>query len=385
MGRVRGLVPRPRAFPTPPAKLPASELHMTITRQYPDWRRAVRCALLMGLTITSTNALFAQSITPLQARAQLTETERDLAATQSEIDFWEKVTLDRDLFVVPVQTNVGTIVIPARRADVVAYLAREIATDLLTGNRHNFAPSTERLFELQQLSNANKDAIRSDLLAGLYSSRYTLLEQRNALEAALAAGPVPWPGQAPVTQPGTPSPTMQGMGQGWVFDRVIVDPNRLGRRGEQMLNHEANASGGSVTMRWSPRANCSEDWVMSWHFDDPVDFVRAGMHIPVRMHIELAGPGCNYPQGSYLELGQQNWEPYLQAELAVDRIAGGTFEWTGNRVVADSAMPVPANDGTAELVVRQQPPDVGQSWAIFRIFSYVPGFNFTTIYVFRGN
>jgi len=379
-------VSRPRVFPTPPVSLPASELHMTIIQRCPPWSRAVRCALLVGLTLASTNALFAQAIALQQAQNQLTQTERELAAIQSEIDFWEKITLDRDLFVIPVQTNIGTFALPVRRADVVAYQAREIATDLLTGNRHNFAPNTTRLFELQQLSDANKNAIRSELLAILYSSRYTLFERRNELEATLSAGPVPWPGVASVLQPGSPPPTAQSaMGEGWVFDRVIVDPTKQGRRGEQVLTHEANASGGSVTMRWTPRANCSEDWVMSWRFDDPVDFVRAGMRIPVRMHIELASPGCNYGQGSFVDLGQQNWEPYLLAEVAVEHIAAGAFEGTSQRVSADSTMPVPANDGSAEIVVKQQPPDVGQRWAIFRIFSYVPGFNFTTIYVFRGN
>jgi hypothetical protein len=97
------------------------------------------------------------------------------------------------------------------------------------------------------------------------------------------------------------------------------------------------------------------------------------------------GQDCNYPQASYVSLGQQTWEPYLTAQIPVERIAAGAFELSSTRVAADSTLPDPSGDGSAEVVVLQQPPDTGQSWAIFRIFSYVPGFNFTAIYVFRGH
>ena len=347
-------------------------------------RRAARCALLFALVLAPTGGLLAQAITAQEARNQIADVERQLEAVQAEIDFWEKVTLDRDLFVLPVESAPISMVVPVRRAEVVEYFAHEIATDRWTGNRHNFASEVSRVLELQSRSDALKAAIRDDLLGGLYGSRFELLERRNLLENALASLPVPWPGR-PAATVELAAPPVQGLGDGWIFDRVIVDPNRQGPRGEQVLAHEANAAGGSVTMRWQPRADCSEDWLMSWRFDDPVDFVRAGMRIPVRMHIELLGAGCNYRQASYVDLGQQNWEPYLTAEVAVERIAAGAFEWTSQRLAADSTMPVPANDGSAEIIVRQQPPEGGQWSAIFRVFSYVPGFNFTTIYVFRGN
>ncbi|MBL0086624.1 MAG: hypothetical protein IPP44_08005, partial [Ideonella sp.] len=57
----------------------------------------------------------AQPAAPRNLRPDLSQTERDLAAMQSEIDFWERITLDRDVLVLPVQTNMGSIAIPARR------------------------------------------------------------------------------------------------------------------------------------------------------------------------------------------------------------------------------------------------------------------------------
>jgi hypothetical protein len=352
-------------------------------------RRALGCLASLVCASLLASLAAAQSMTPQQAGARLAQLDRSLADTQSEIDFWERVTLDPEILVLPVMTPMGVVAVPGRRADAVAYLAREIATDLLTGSRRNFQPVSERMLELQQLSNASKDAIRSELLRDLYAARADLAMERDAVAVAMFAPAPPVAPSAPgpvLTTPGASAPPVAARpGDGWVFDRVIFDPNTFGRRGEQVIAQEATSAGGSVTMRWKPRADCSEDWQMSWRFDEPVDFVRAGMRIPVRLHIELVGQDCNYPQGSYVSLGQQNWEPYLTAQIPFERIAAGAFELGTTRAVADSTLPDPSGDGTAEIVVHQQPPDAGQSWAIFRIFSYVPGFNFTAIYVFRGH
>ncbi|MBL0151758.1 MAG: hypothetical protein IPP87_25150 [Ideonella sp.] len=343
-------------------------------------------AVLLFLALFATSQTLAQPAAPRSLRPDLSQTERDLAAMQSEIDFWERITLDRDVLVLPVQTNMGSIAIPARRAEVVAYLSREIATDLLTGSRRNFRPWTERILELQQLSNANKDAIRSELLRDLYSSRYTLLEQRNMLTAGIPTPPLPPPSATPMPHPTPPRNATREFGDGWVLDRMIIDPNLQGPGGQRVLGRpDVNAAGGSVNMSWQPRRDCTERWNFTWQFDSPLDFVRQGMRIPVRMNIKLVGPGCNYPLGSYISLGQQNWEPYLSQQIPVARIAPGAFEQTAERIATDSTRQPADSAGSATIIVRHQPPEVGQSWAIFRIFCYVPGFNYTVIYVFRGN
>lgn len=355
------------------------------------FRRALCCLAALVCASSFSSGVAAQPMTPQQANARLAQLDRSLADTQAEIEFWERITLDPELLVLPVMTPVGAVVVPGRRADAVAYLSQEIATDLLTGSRRNFRPVAERMLELQQLSNANKDAIRTELLRDLYAARANLAMERDGVARAMfsAPAPVPPPSPGPVfampAPSSAPAPAAQRPGDGWVFDRVIFDPNTRGARGEQVIAQEATPAGGSVTMRWQPRADCREDWQMSWRFDEPVDFVRAGMRIPVRLHIELVGQDCNYPLGSYVSLGQQNWEPYLTAQIPVERIAAGAFELNGPRVAADSTLPDPSGDGTAGIAVLQQPPDAGQSWATFRIFSYVPGFNFTAIYVFRGH
>jgi hypothetical protein len=124
---------------------------------------------------------------------------------------------------------------------------------------------------------------------------------------------------------------------------------------------------------------------MSWTFSPDLKFVYQGVRIRTTLTIELVGPGCNYRNPSNVTIGEGTMERLVSEQVPLDRLEARVIEGENLPPAGtSSANPVTSVTTTGELVVRRQPVR-WPSYAVLRIYAYVPGTTLTIAYVFKSN
>jgi len=330
----------------------------------------IAAVVSLAAPIAQTQRLDAATLRSEMTRLQ--QEERSLSDLRADFEAF----LSPDVILVPSVFGVPAAVPLARFTEV----ATRWALFGLDARRTPLSSDTvsQRVAIAVAVSNQIKQEIRQNGFSTIDRDLSRIRQNLSQIAQQLAAADrPPVPGRVQNAPP-------TDAGEGWVLERALAGLNDGARA--QVLSQTATAAGGDVTIRNQVTATCAETWHMSWTFSPDLKFVYQGVRIRTTLTTELVGPGCNYRVGSYTAIGEGTaMERFVSEQVPYDRTESGVIESQNlPRAQLSSADPMTSVTTTGELIVRRQPVR-WPSYAVLRIYAYVPLTNLTIAYVFRAN